>query len=71
MDIYTTVSGDAWDLISYKVYGSENYIVELQRANPLYMPTLIFPAGIKLVCPDIPIREDSKLPPWKKRGGNN
>lgn len=67
MDIYVTQSGDAWDLISYRVYGSESYIVELQRANPLHMSTLVFGAGVRLICPDIPIREDSNLPPWKKR----
>ena len=30
---YTTVQGDTWDLISYKVYGSEKYIGNLMQAN--------------------------------------
>ena len=32
--VYKTVSGDTWDLISYKLYGSEQYFHQLMRANP-------------------------------------
>ena len=31
--VYRTVSGDTWDLIAFKVYGSEGYFHDLIRNN--------------------------------------
>lgn len=67
MDIYNTKLGDSWDLIAFKVYGKESYMVDLLRANPDYMNLTVFPSGIKLICPDIKVPKNSNLPPWKKR----
>lgn len=66
MDVYKTVSGDYWDLISYKVYGSEIYTTELMKANPEYLNVMVFSAGMEIVCPDIEIKVSSNLPPWKR-----
>lgn len=30
---YTTIQGDTWDLIAYKLYGEEKYMKNLIEAN--------------------------------------
>lgn len=62
---YLTVLGDTWDLISYKVYGTEYNLIDLMKANPEHLRTVVFSAGVRIICPDI---EDdvSNLPPWKR-----
>lgn len=67
MTDYTTIQGDMWDLIAYKVYGKERYMNLLLEANSQYLDYAVFPQGIVLVCPDIP--QDSApvfLPPWRQ-----
>lgn len=64
-DIYPTVLGDTWDLISYRVYGSHAYVNELMAANPDHMATVIFGAGERLVCPDIALSRVTPAPAWK------
>ncbi|AIF51260.1 tail protein X [Pelosinus sp. UFO1] len=63
---YTTKQGDMWDAIAYKVYGSEHQMHVLMDANPVYIPTVIFPAGVILVVPDIATSQPQNLPPWKR-----
>lgn len=65
-DIYITNLGDTWDSIAFRVYGKEKYMLELIRANIDYVKTIYFPAGVSLICPDIPIPLDDRLPPWKR-----
>ncbi|MBR8700233.1 hypothetical protein IX317_000645 [Fusobacterium sp. DD29] len=66
--VYTTISGDTWDLISYKVYGSEKYFTNLIRANPALIGIAIFDSGISIIVPDIPLEtyQSDTLPPWKR-----
>ncbi|MFX3635457.1 MAG: tail protein X [Candidatus Pristimantibacillus sp.] len=64
--IYITIQGDTWDLIAYKLYGSESYMVQLMQANPSYMPMTIFSAGIVLQVPTVTEPIDTTLPPWKQ-----
>lgn len=67
MNTYTTVQGDTWDLIAHQQLGSANYTDQLIRANPEYIGTIFFSAGITLRLPDI--TEDNtadSLPPWKR-----
>ena len=67
MNKYTTVQGDMWDAIAYKIFGNELYMNELLEANETYRNTAIFPAGITLNIPDIKVIQSSKiLPPWKR-----
>ena len=63
---YTTIQGDMWDLIAFKVYGREVCMAELLAANETYRHTAIFPAGIKLTLPEIDLPKASTLPPWKR-----
>lgn len=67
--VYRTVSGDTWDLISYKVYGSEGYFHDLIRSNLRLIDIAIFDANIPVIIPKIADEEndnDERLPPWKR-----
>lgn len=68
--VYKTVSGDTWDLISYKLYGSEQYFHQLMRANLNLLSIAVFDSNIPVIVPEITsiasAVETSKLPPWKR-----
>lgn len=67
--VYRTVLGDTWDLISYKVYGSEGYFHDLIRSNLRLIDIAIFDANIPIIIPEITDEEndnDERLPPWKR-----
>lgn len=65
-DIYTTRSGDTWDLVSYRVYGTGAYMDDLLAANPAQRHVAVFGGNVELVCPDIALPSASTLPPWKR-----
>lgn len=64
---YTTVQGDAWDGIAFKVYGSEYHMIALMDANTEHIDTAVFSAGIVLHLPDVEISVPTTLPPWKRK----
>ena len=66
LDTYTTISGDTWDIVAYKVYGDEMYMDKLIKANIEHKDTYIFPAGVKLTLPEIDLEVSETLPPWKQ-----
>lgn len=67
MSTYITKQGDMWDLISYRLTGSNDQIIPLMQANPQYTETFIFPAGVTLVVPDLnSLVDNNVLPPWKR-----
>ena len=70
LKVYKTVSGYTWDLISYKLYGSEQYFHQLIRANLNLLSIAVFDSNIPIIVPEItPVAsavETSKLPPWKR-----
>lgn len=67
---YTTIAGDMWDSISYKVYGTDAYTDKLIANNPEYLEdNYVFPAGVELYCPEFDGSDDallSMLPPWRR-----
>lgn len=63
---YTTISGDTWDLISFKIYGDEKYMNKLVEANIELASTVFFKAGVKLQVPQIKNDLNKNAPPWKK-----
>lgn len=65
---YTTISGDTWDIVAYKVFGDERYMDKIIKANMQHRETVIFPAGVTLQLPEVEARTPAGLPPWKKRG---
>lgn len=66
MRTYTTVQGDTWDLIAYKVYGDEKLMSVLIEANPTYLETVIFSAGVTLNIPEVVPVEETIKPPWMR-----
>lgn len=63
---YTTISGDTWDIVAYKVYGNEMYMDKLLKANLEHKDTYIFPAGVVLSLPEMDLEIPQSLPPWKQ-----
>ncbi len=66
MSTYTTIQGDAWDLISWKVYGEEKYMRYLIEANWGYSDVLVFSAGVVLNVPDLPEETEEDVPFWRE-----
>ena len=65
---YKTIQGDTWDLIAYKLFGSEKYMKNLIEANWPLLDVLIFPSGIELTVSDLPEEQDDDLPFWRNDG---
>lgn len=63
---YTTIQGDMWDTIAYRVYGKEAYISKLLEANEGLKDIAVFPAGVSVVCPEPDAETSSILPPWRR-----
>lgn len=63
---YTTIQGDMWDSVAYKVYGSEAGINALLEANQEYADAVVFTANVVLQVPDYTASESSSLPPWRR-----
>lgn len=68
MKYYVTTQGDMWDSIAQDQMGGTDHTGLLMRANMRYalLGAYIFPAGARLVIPDIPQRASGGLPPWKQ-----
>lgn len=66
LDTYITISGDTWDIISYRAYGDGAYMDVLIKANMQYKDVYVFPAGIELEIPEIDPELPDTLPPWKQ-----
>lgn len=66
MKKYITIQGDTWDMISYKVFGSEMHMDKLIKANNRYMHIYEFSAGVVLDIPEIENEtvSDSAVP-WR------
>nr|WP_304098047.1 tail protein X [Mitsuokella multacida] len=65
MSKYTTIQGDMWDSIAYKVYGNELFMDKLLQANQAYNDIAVFPSGVVLDCPD-PETVGTIVPvPWR------
>ena len=55
-----------WDSIAYTQLGNEQHMHLLIEANPAYRETVVFPANVTLVIPDVSTPIANNLPPWKK-----
>lgn len=67
---YTTIQGDTWDMISYKVYGNEQHMETLIQANIKHIHRVIFSANVLLTIPTLDIPTTTQLPPWKRGGAD-
>lgn len=70
---YTTIQGDTWDGIAYKLYGDEKYMKNLIEANWFYTDVLVFSAGVELTVPEITEEEkdDDNLPIWRQSSSDS
>ena len=59
---YRTIQGDTWDLISFKIWGTEKYHEELQEANREHYNTVFFSANVVLKVPEIAENDDRFSP---------
>ena len=66
--VYRTQSGDTWDLIAYRDYGSEGYYHDLIRSNLALIDIAVFEANVPIIIPEIAEESDNdtSLPPWKR-----
>jgi phage tail protein X len=67
MTKYTTIQGDTWDMIAYKVFSDETLMIQIMNLNLDYIDVSVFSAGTVLQLPDVSVIEEtaSDLPPWK------
>ncbi len=63
--VYKTKSGDTWDKIAKKAYGSEIDMSFLMACNQNLLTYFVFPAGIEVVVQDKP-KEYSNIPEWRQ-----
>lgn len=68
MNIYVTVQGDMWDSIAKKVYGTENAMDALMKANPEHLSVAVFGAGVEILLPQFTAQqaERAAAPPWRQ-----
>ena len=64
MSTYTTIQGDTYDSIAFKIYGNEHYMKDLIESNWQYADTLIFPSGIVLNVPEVKKETAAKNAPF-------
>lgn len=66
--IYTTILGDTWDSIAYKLFEDSKLYNSLLELNPEYSDVVIFSAGISIKYQDnIGIKSyDEEVPPWRR-----
>lgn len=66
--VYVTRQGDTFDIIAYRVFGSEQRAMDVAQANPVHMSTLFFRAGVALKLPNIAVQTtELPSPPWRRR----
>jgi phage tail protein X len=61
----TTIQGETWDEIAYRVYGAEKYASYLMEKNYRHLDILVFSAGTVLQTPDLPEESGASLPSWR------
>lgn len=63
---YTTLQGDTWDGIAFKLYGDAKLMTLLINANPTHVDVVIFSSNVNLNVPDKPMSASDTLPPWRR-----
>jgi phage tail protein X len=62
--VYSTIQGDFFDSISYKIFKTEKYSPVIMRNNPAYANVVIFDAGIVLTIPSVSTSSQISEVPW-------
>lgn len=66
MKTYTTIQGDMWDSIAYKLYGNEKYMCLLMQNNMELLDIFIFGAGTVLNVPELESESEADMPSWRQ-----
>ena len=66
MATYTTIQGDTWDMIAYRLFGNEAYMEEMMMENLPYIDTLVFSSGTVLSVPELQEWQDEDMPFWRE-----
>lgn len=66
MATYTTIQGDTWDMIAYRLFGNEAYMEEMMMENLPYIDTLVFSSGTVLSVPELQEGQDEDVPFWRE-----
>lgn len=66
MATYTTIQGDTWDMIAYRLFGNEAYMEEMMMENLPYIDTLVFSSGTVLSVPELQEGQDEDIPFWRE-----
>lgn len=61
---YQTIQGDTWDLIAYRIWGSEYLLPLLLEANPEHRHMHVFDGSIKLNIPEVDTTVYTPRPAW-------
>ncbi|MER2089510.1 MAG: hypothetical protein ABS920_07220 [Sporosarcina sp.] len=64
MNKYKTIQDDTWDLIAYRIWGSEYLFPLLLEVNSKYRDVVFFEGGIELNLPVIDTSEYTPRPVW-------
>jgi len=64
MNNYTTIQGDMWDLIAYRLWGSELLLPLLLEANPEHRDVHVFDGGVRLNVPEVDLTIYTPRPAW-------
>lgn len=65
MKTYTTIQGDMWDSIAYKLYGNEKYMGLLMQNNMELLDIFIFGVGTVLNVPELEEESEADMPSWR------
>lgn len=64
---YVARQNDSFDLLALQAYGDERLAHIIAKANPDYMPVLVFVGGEVLRIPIINrVETPETLPPWRR-----
>ncbi|WP_034443058.1 tail protein X [Cloacibacillus evryensis] len=69
MRTITTMSGDTWDVIAWRIWGDgadQGHMADLIGANQQHVQTAMFPGNVTLAVPEITEEEPASVPPWRQ-----
>lgn len=63
---YTTILGDTWDSIAYKIYGDSKAYNTLLELNQEYIDIIVFDAGKIINYKEENTTYEADVPPWRR-----
>lgn len=69
MTSITTLSGDTWDIIAWRIWGDgadQTHMADLIAANQRHINTAIFAGNVELTVPEVEDDTPVSIPPWRR-----